>query len=92
MAAWRAAGRAAARFAPPPPAAGGLGAAGRGSGRRSPRAWREPSPDVWDIQEETEEEVRREMEKRGVEREVERKRRGGGKRVRFVLPDREAYL
>ncbi|KAL2260367.1 hypothetical protein VTK26DRAFT_5638 [Humicola hyalothermophila] len=50
--------------------AGGLGAAGAvgtaaggGGGengmRLSPHAWREPSPDVWSIEEETEEELRR---------------------------------
>lgn len=33
------------------------GASGYGNGRLSPRAWREPSPDVWSIEEEEEETV-----------------------------------
>lgn len=33
------------------------GASGYGSGRLSPRAWREPSPDVWSIEEEEEDEI-----------------------------------
>lgn len=59
------------------------GASGYGSGRLSPRAWREPSPDVWSIEEEDDREVSSEMEA-----DVQGKRPIGaqGKRVRFVLP------
>lgn len=56
------------------------------SGRLSPRAWREPSPDVWSIQEEEEDE-------QGAVSEMDagRGRRGAGKgkRVRFALNVRE---
>lgn len=66
------------------------GASGYGSGRLSPRAWREPSPDVWSIQEDVVGEVLSEMEigtmespRRGSQR------KGKGKKVRFALPLRE---
>ncbi|KAK1827077.1 hypothetical protein QBC39DRAFT_393951 [Podospora conica] len=68
--------------------------------RRSPHAWRSPSPDVWAIEEETEEALRSDMEDSGVI-EGERTASTGvvhkskvidipaakpKKRVRFVLP------
>lgn len=61
------------------------GATGYSSGRLSPRAWREPSPDVWSIEEEPEQESMSEV----VTDVVPVKKDGGGKawkRVRFVLP------
>jgi len=68
--------------------------------RRSPHAWRSPSPDVWSIEEETEEALRSDMEDSGV---IEDGRTASAgvvhkskvidipaakpkKRVRFVLP------
>lgn len=61
------------------------GATGYSSGRSSPRAWREPSPDVWSIEERPEEELMSEV---GDEDVYARKTVGGKawKRVRFVLP------
>lgn len=71
--------------------------------RRSPRTWREPSPDVWSIEEETEEEVLSDAGS-GVMCEQELARERGKeesaqtmnnsparpkKRVRFVLPVKE---
>lgn len=63
------------------------GASGYGSGRLSPRAWREPSPDVWSIEEDVEGEVLSEME--SDTRERKGKANGKGKRVRFALSVRE---
>jgi len=68
--------------------------------RRSPHAWRSPSPDVWSIEEETEEALRSDMEDSGI---IEDGRTASAgvvhkskvidipaakpkKRVRFVLP------
>lgn len=65
--------------------AGGVGG-GYGSGRLSPRAWREPSPDVWSIEEEEEAEIS-DMDLDAPVKE--RKGKGKGKRVRFALPVRE---
>lgn len=64
------------------------GASGYASGRLSPRAWREPSPDVWSIEEDVEGEVWSEME---VDAAVHKRKpgKGKGKRVRFALPMRE---
>lgn len=64
------------------------GASGYASGRLSPRAWREPSPDVWSIEEDVEGEVWSEME---VDVAVHKSKSGksSGKRVRFALPVRE---
>lgn len=63
------------------------GASGYGSGRLSPRAWREPSPDVWSIREDVDGEVSSEME---VDVQGKRPRsKVQGKRVRFALPVRE---
>ncbi|KAJ6442262.1 fungal specific transcription factor domain-containing protein [Purpureocillium lavendulum] len=60
---------------------------------RAGRLWREPSPDVWSIEEETEEEMVR-SEGGGVMldvdgRAVEKTAAKPKKRVRFVLPDGE---
>lgn len=66
------------------------GASGHGSGRLSPRAWREPSPDVWSIEEEDEAEISElDLDAHGQQTESARRERGNGKRVRFVLPVRE---
>jgi hypothetical protein len=65
--------------------------------RRSPHAWREPSPDVWSIEEETEEEVHSDREdsamagdnntdlrhSKGIDIPAAKPK----KRVRFALPD-----
>jgi hypothetical protein len=64
------------------------------SGRLSPHAWREPSPDVWSIEEETEEEVvNSEMGNSDTEGRTKAIDIPGAgkvkKRVRFVLPVRE---
>jgi hypothetical protein len=60
--------------------------------RRSPHAWREPSPDVWSIEEETEEDVDDNMEDRGTghmkTQAVEIPAAKPKKRVRFILPGR----
>ncbi|CAN8095140.1 unnamed protein product [Discula destructiva] len=64
------------------------GAGGYGSGRLSPRAWREPSPDVWSIEEEDEAEIS-EMDLDAPAKGSRRERRGKGKKVRFALPVRE---
>lgn len=61
------------------------GATGYSSGRSSPRAWREPSPDVWSIEEKPEEELMSEV----GDGDIHVRKTGGGKawkRVRFVLP------
>ncbi|KUI52852.1 hypothetical protein VP1G_00189 [Cytospora mali] len=61
------------------------GATGYSSGRLSPRAWREPSPDVWSIEEQPEEELMSEV----GDVDMYDKKTGGGKawkKVRFVLP------
>jgi hypothetical protein len=82
----------------PGPSLGGGGArvrrAGRGApARLSPHAWREPSPDVWAIEEETEEEIVVSEMGESVVEEGERTRAVDipaakpKKRVRFVLPD-----
>ena len=67
--------------------------------RRSPHAWREPSPDVWSIEEETEEELNSEMGDSVMEGDGSEFSKIKGidipaakpkKRVRFVLPDEES--
>jgi hypothetical protein len=77
---------------PGPRPLGALDARGRSrtwSGRMSPHAWREPSPDVWSIEEETEEDVVHSvtgdsaMEDRVGPVDIPGKVK---KRVRFVLP------
>lgn len=85
-------GRAAARYGSSPPGSryGGT----RGSvRRRSPHVWREPSPDVWSIEEETEEDISKEDVKVSEEKHpgntVEGEAAKPRKRVRFVLPVRE---
>lgn len=57
------------------------------SGRMSPRAWREPSPDVWSIEEDAEGEVLGEMKLNApaVEK-TKAKGKGKGKKVRFAMP------
>lgn len=66
--------------------------------RRSPHAWREPSPDVWSIEEETEEELNSEMGDSTMEGDTAEPTENKGidipaakpkKRVRFVLPNEE---
>ncbi|UNI22385.1 hypothetical protein JDV02_008277 [Purpureocillium takamizusanense] len=52
------------------------------------RLWREPSPDVWSIEEETEEEMAR-SEGGGGDDAVKKTAAKPKKRVRFVLPDAE---
>ncbi|KAK3905934.1 hypothetical protein C8A05DRAFT_12295 [Staphylotrichum tortipilum] len=97
-------GRAASRSGGPGPAAGAGASVGRRRprGRLSPHAWREPSPDVWAIEEETEEEVvvwgGSEVEEEGGMTATGGGNGGHGKgvveiqaakpkkRVRFVLP------
>jgi hypothetical protein len=60
--------------------------------RLSPHAWREPSPDVWSIEEETAEEVNSEVEEIGAMRRGAKTRAVDipaakpKKKVRFVLP------
>lgn len=49
---------------------------------RENHLWREPSPDVWSIEEETEEEL---MSDAGIDDKAAKPK----KKVRFVLPDRE---
>ncbi len=90
-------GRATSRSGGPGPSAG-LSSGRRGRGRParlSPHAWREPSPDVWAIEEETEEEVTSEMDEEGgggvgigegAKGAVEIQAAKPKKRVRFVLP------
>ncbi|KAJ4389650.1 hypothetical protein N0V93_007122 [Gnomoniopsis smithogilvyi] len=66
------------------------GAGGYGSGRLSPRAWREPSPDVWSIEEEDEAEISdMDLNTHAQQTKSMRKERGKGKRVRFALHVRE---
>lgn len=65
------------------------GASGYGSGRLSPRAWREPSPDVWSIEEDVEGEVLSEIE---MDAQEKRPSKGKGKRVRFALSIKEEIL
>lgn len=72
------------------------GASGYGSGRLSPRAWREPSPDVWSIEEEEEEDDDDEEDMDVVDslrdhyhQAVARKDGKSQKRVRFAWPVRE---
>lgn len=63
------------------------GASGYGNGRLSPRAWREPSPDVWSIEEEEEEVAFEDME---IDDSAVILREGKAKkRVRFAWPVRE---
>lgn len=70
------------------------------SARSSPHAWREPSPDVWAIEEETEEELNSEMgnssmvgENKGqvnqTTQAIDVPTAKSKKKVRFVLPGRE---
>jgi hypothetical protein len=82
----------------PRPLGASLDAGGRSrtwSGRLSPRAWREPSPDVWSIEEETEEDLTSEMGGSAVSDAVVQTRpinilaAKPKKRVRFVLPVQE---
>ncbi|KAK3359889.1 hypothetical protein B0T25DRAFT_112915 [Lasiosphaeria hispida] len=70
------------------------------SSRHSPHAWREPSPDVWSIEEETEEELHSEMGDSAIERDVGVFAKNQGinipaakpkKKVRFVLPVEDEY-
>ena len=101
-------GRPAARFGSSPLGpryGGGGGGTARGrprsfpSRRRSPRAWREPSPDVWSIEEETEEDVNSEMDRRAAAEEATVDTTDKNtpevvtvkpkKKVRFVLPVKE---
>ncbi|KAF4591942.1 hypothetical protein GQ602_002241 [Ophiocordyceps camponoti-floridani] len=56
--------------------------------RPTRRLWREPSPDVWSIEEETEEEVLKSETVR-EEPAIEQKAARPKKRVRFLLPARE---
>ncbi|PSR97129.1 hypothetical protein BD289DRAFT_118685 [Coniella lustricola] len=65
------------------------------SGRMSPRAWREPSPDVWSIEEDVEGEVLGERdidaasEHEATTRTTANKKakgKGKGKKVRFAMP------
>lgn len=92
-------GRAVSRSGGPGPGAGFASSSSSSSGGRrhrgrparlSPHAWREPSPDVWAIEEETEEEVMSEMEEEGGKGEgavvVDIPAAKPKKRVRFVLP------
>ncbi|KAJ9130215.1 hypothetical protein NKR19_g9990 [Coniochaeta hoffmannii] len=85
---------------PGPRPLGALDARGRtkswssSSARLSPRAWREPSPDVWSIEEETEEDVANSEAGDGSSGMEEGTTRAVDipkvkKRVRFVLPVRE---
>lgn len=75
----------------------GRGVRGHGQSRslsarpRPRRLWREPSPDVWSIEEETEEELMSEMEGSvtGEQAPVKEAAAKPKKRVRFVLPTRE---
>ncbi|KAF3770623.1 hypothetical protein M406DRAFT_285367 [Cryphonectria parasitica EP155] len=53
-------------------------------GRLSPRAWREPSPDVWSIEEDAEGEVLSEMEGEVDAPDYVRRTAKAGKRVRFA--------
>lgn len=67
------------------------GASGYGNGRLSPRAWREPSPGVYSIEEEDEAEIS-EMEldtPHEQQPKSVRRARSKGKRVRFAMPVRE---
>lgn len=83
----------------PRPLGAALDARGRTrswSGRLSPHAWREPSPDVWSIEEETEEDIANsEMsdsvlsEGRGGTQAIDIPAAKPKKRVRFVLPVQE---
>ncbi|KAK4127956.1 hypothetical protein N657DRAFT_564927 [Parathielavia appendiculata] len=98
-------GRAVARLGPKPTASnGGSSRARRPIGtpsRLSPHAWREPSPDVWSIEEQPEEEMENEMgdnrlidegagdasgETRAVDIPAAKPKK---KKVRFVLPSAE---
>jgi hypothetical protein len=82
---------------PGPRPLGALDARGRTrswSGRLSPHAWREPSPDVWSIEEETEEdvvnsEVGDSAMSEGRTLAIEIPAAKPKKRVRFVLPVQE---
>lgn len=66
------------------------GASGYGNGRLSPRAWREPSPGVYSIEEEDEAEISdMELDTHEVQSKSVRRERSKGKRVRFALPVRE---
>jgi len=71
------------------------------SARPSPHAWREPSPDVWSIEEETEEDMGselgsnlasdREEATTRLDKTLERSAAKPKKRVRFVLPIKGDY-
>lgn len=68
--------------------------AGVGENRLSPRAWREPSPDVWSIEEDPEAEMMSEFGEGSVEVDTLGHKTGAitpggdkaGKKVRFALP------
>ena len=92
-------GRSTARYGSSPPASRYGATRGRTrslSARRSPHAWREPSPDVWSIEEETEEELSCDVggtpEGEGGERTTRQRNTleipaaKPKKRVRFALP------
>ncbi|TPX08743.1 uncharacterized protein E0L32_009805 [Thyridium curvatum] len=57
--------------------------------RQSPRAWREPSPDVWSIEEEAEDDVEMGTAEGGTQAATEAPVTKPKKRVRFVLPVQE---
>ncbi|KAK3939581.1 hypothetical protein QBC46DRAFT_387585 [Diplogelasinospora grovesii] len=97
-------GRSTSRSGPRPLGASqgisGLGGrSSRLSHRHSPHSWREPSPDVWSIEEETEEETHSEMGDSTVEERVKDKAGRAEaidipgpklrKKVRFVLPAKD---
>ncbi|KAG9497717.1 hypothetical protein J7337_010588 [Fusarium musae] len=78
----------------------GASSRGHSATRRPGQLWREPSPDVWSIEEETEEEMMSEVgssvgaQSDTSDDEAESKRRKGkkaksNKKVRFVLPAQE---
>lgn len=87
-------GRSASRPGLRPIAAGGIRRSI--SARSSPHAWREPSPDVWSIEEESDEELKNEMAEDSTGNKDAQKTKAidipasrPKKKVRFVLPARE---
>lgn len=90
---------------PSPRTGGGGGGMTRRPFRRSPHSWREPSPDVWAIEEETDEELLHDSEMgdshhnmmvekeyagaRNIESSSKASGSKGKKRVRFALPFEE---
>jgi len=94
-------GRSAALYGSSPPGSRYNSTRGRtrsASARRSPHVWREPSPDVWSIEEETEEDVsdvgshvaNEDLATKRVNNNLEVPAAKLKKRVRFVLPIKEA--